>query len=143
LSVKHKFEFTLEKIEQQINALYATLADGEDVGVHDAKFKELQFYFECLADSLQEAGAYASNQEAGNHIRADIDVLQMAGGPDGLLPDDGLLTCTTISMHRGLAKPCSPKVQDPLNGEKAKSADSKVSTPAMSRRWIMRPVVRA
>jgi hypothetical protein len=98
VSSKHGFLFSHEEIEQQINALYElddavmeALAEDEDPSVYDEKAQQLRFYFECLADSLWEAGAFKSRQEARNFIKADVDVLQHAGGPGGLRPDDGLL----------------------------------------------------
>jgi hypothetical protein len=98
VSSKHGFLFTCDEIEQQINALYEldelvieALAEDEDPSEYDEKARQLRFYFECLADSLWEAGAFKSRQEARNCIKADVDVLQHAGGPGGLRPDDGLL----------------------------------------------------
>jgi hypothetical protein len=98
VSTKHKFLFNLEEIEHQINALYElddalmdALAEGEDRSVYDSKARELRSYFECLADSLWEGGAFKSREEARSFIKADVDVLQRAGGPGGLRPDDGLL----------------------------------------------------
>src|SRR5262249_9803224 len=105
---KHGFQFSRAEIEQQINALYEleenafyaeweeesvteAQAEGGDPSVHDGKAQELRIYFECLADSLWEAGVFKSRQEARGFIRADTDVLQRAGGPGGLRPDDGLL----------------------------------------------------
>jgi hypothetical protein len=98
VSSKHGFRFSHEEIEQQINALYVlddlmmdAIAGDEDQSVHDEKAHQLRFYFNCLADSLWEAGVFKSQQEARSFIRADVDVLQNAGGPGGLCPDDGLL----------------------------------------------------
>jgi hypothetical protein len=95
---KHGFLFSREEIEQQINALYNldnavmyALAEDEDPSVYDQQAQKLRFYFECLADSLWDAGVFKSRNEARTFIRADIDTLQHAGGPGGLVPDDGLL----------------------------------------------------
>ena len=100
----HGFRFDHEEIEQQIAALYEldslvmdAIAEDKDPSVHDAKSHRLHFYFECLADSLWKAGIFKSQQEARNFIRADIDVLQNAGGPGGLCPDDGLLDTSEIA----------------------------------------------
>jgi hypothetical protein len=98
VSSKHGFLFDCEEIEQQINALYEldnavmdAIAEDEDLSVFDEQAQKLRFYFECLADSLWEAGVFKSRQDARNFIKADVDVLQHAGGPGGLRPDDGLL----------------------------------------------------
>jgi hypothetical protein len=98
VSSKHGFLLNCEEIERQINALYEldagvmeALAEDKDPSVYDETAQKLRFYFECLADSLWEAGVFKSREEARSLIKADVDVLQQAGGPDGLVPDDGLL----------------------------------------------------
>lgn len=99
MSSKHGFLFNREEIERQINALYElddavmdAIAEDEDTSVYDEKAQQLRFYFECLANSLWEVGVFKSQQEARSFIKADVDVLQHAGGPGGLCPDDGLLS---------------------------------------------------
>ena len=81
MSNKHGFLFSLEEIEHQINALYEldsavmeALAEDKDPSVYDEKAQQLRFYFECLAVSLWEAGAFKSRQEARSFIKADVDV---------------------------------------------------------------------
>jgi hypothetical protein len=98
VSSKHGFQFSYEEIEHQINALYEldeavmeALAEDKDPSAYDEKAHQIRFYFECLADSLWGAGVFKSRQEARNFIKADVNVLQHAGGPGGLRPDDGLL----------------------------------------------------
>ncbi|BAR58802.1 hypothetical protein NK6_5644 [Bradyrhizobium diazoefficiens] len=102
---KQEFKFTVEEIEQQINALYdlddmvteLQVAESEHSSATDAEKAEriqaeasrIRSYFECLADSLWKAGAFKSREEARSIVRADIAALQHVGGPGGVVPDDG------------------------------------------------------
>ena len=102
---QHKFLFSLDEIEQQINALHEledlvieAQAEGEDPGIYDDKAQQLRTYFESLADSLWKAGAFSSRQEARESIQADTDVLQHVGGPGGVRPDDGQLNPDEIAQ---------------------------------------------
>jgi hypothetical protein len=104
VSSKHGFRFDRDEIEQYITALYAlddlvmdALAEDRDLRVDDEETHRIGFYFRCLADSLWKAGVFKSQLEARNFIRADPDVLQNAGGPGGLRPDDGLLNPEEIA----------------------------------------------
>jgi hypothetical protein len=103
-SSTQEFALNRAEIEQRIDELYEleysyveAQAEGDDTTPLDAQYAQLRLYFEKIADHLWKLGVYKSRDEARSAIRADTDVLQHAGGPGGVRPDDGVLDSNEIA----------------------------------------------